>query len=94
MSSIFSGHLFPFVTAGFWNNHVHILTPTLLHARGARGEELNQPLDTMFNRWGFTTVFDISSVLDNTLALRRRIESGELRGPQPANRPSNSGFHV
>lgn len=36
----------------------------------------------MFNRWGFTTVFDISSVLDNTLALRRRIESGELRGPR------------
>jgi imidazolonepropionase-like amidohydrolase len=36
----------------------------------------------MFNRWGFTTVFDIASVLDNTLALRRRIESGELRGPR------------
>src|SRR4051794_30761117 len=36
----------------------------------------------MFNRWGFTTVFDISSVLDNTLALRRRIESKELRGPR------------
>jgi imidazolonepropionase-like amidohydrolase len=35
----------------------------------------------MFNRWGFTTVFDIASVLDNTLALRRRIESDELRGP-------------
>jgi imidazolonepropionase-like amidohydrolase len=27
-------------------------------------------------------VFDIASVLDNTLALRRRIESGELRGPR------------
>ncbi len=36
----------------------------------------------MFNRWGFTTVFDIASALDNTLALRRRIESGELRGPR------------
>jgi imidazolonepropionase-like amidohydrolase len=36
----------------------------------------------MFNRWGFTTVFDVASVLDNTLTLRRRIESGELRGPR------------
>src|SRR6516162_3758360 len=35
-----------------------------------------------FNRWGFTTVFDITSVLDNTLALRRRIEAGALRGPR------------
>ena len=70
------------VTAGFWNSHVHILTPTLLRARDAKGSELNPELETMFNRWGFTTVFDISSILDNTLELRRRIESGELRGPR------------
>jgi imidazolonepropionase-like amidohydrolase len=69
------------VTAGFWNSHVHILTPGLLHVRDSRTTELDQQLDMMFNRWGFTTVFDISSVLDNTLALRRRIESNELRGP-------------
>jgi imidazolonepropionase-like amidohydrolase len=71
-----------FVTAGFWNNHVHILTPALLHVRHAGAKELNEQLDAMFNRWGFTTVFDISSVLDNTIALRRRIESNELRGPR------------
>jgi imidazolonepropionase-like amidohydrolase len=70
-----------FVTAGFWNSHVHILTPALLHVRDSGAKELNEELDTMFNRWGFTTVFDISSVLDNTIALRRRIESNELRGP-------------
>ena len=70
------------MTAGFWNNHVHILTPALLHMRHAGAKELNEQLDTMFNRWGFTTVFDISSVLDNTLALGRRIESNELRGPR------------
>jgi imidazolonepropionase-like amidohydrolase len=69
------------VTAGFWNSHVHILTPELLRARDAKGSELNAELETLFNRWGFTTVFDISSILDNTLELRRRIESGELRGP-------------
>jgi imidazolonepropionase-like amidohydrolase len=70
------------VTAGFWNSHVHILTPGLLHARDASVKELDEQLNMMFNRWGFTTVFDISSVLDNTLALRRRIESKELRGPR------------
>jgi imidazolonepropionase-like amidohydrolase len=70
------------VTAGFWNSHVHILTPDLLHVQDADAKQLEQQMDTMFNRWGFTTVFDISSVLDNTLALRRRIESGEVRGPR------------
>ncbi|MGA8437768.1 MAG: amidohydrolase family protein [Candidatus Sulfotelmatobacter sp.] len=70
------------VTAGFWNSHVHILPPALLHVQDSGIKELDQQLDTMFNRWGFTTVFDIASVLDNTLALRRRIESGELRGPR------------
>jgi imidazolonepropionase-like amidohydrolase len=70
------------VTAGFWNSHVHVFTPGLLHARDSTARELNEQLDEMFNRWGFTTVFDIASVLDNTLGLRRRIESGELRGPR------------
>jgi len=71
-----------FVTAGFWNSHVHILTPALLHVRNSGAKQLNKQLDTMFNRWGFTTVFDLSSVLDNTLALRHRIDSNELRGPR------------
>jgi len=70
------------VTAGFWNSHVHILPPGLLQARTSATRELNEELDSMFNRWGFTTVFDLSSVLDNTLALRRRIDSNELRGPR------------
>jgi len=70
------------VTAGYWNSHVHILTPALLHAKDSDAKNLDQVLDTMFNRWGFTTVFDIASVLENTVALRRRIESGELHGPR------------
>ncbi len=71
-----------FATAGFWNSHVHIFTPGLLHARDASATDLDRGLDSMLNRWGFTTVFDIASVLENTLALRRRIESGEIRGPR------------
>jgi imidazolonepropionase-like amidohydrolase len=71
-----------FITAGFWNSHVHIFTPGLLHARDTSAAALSRELEGMLNRWGFTTVFDIASVLDNTLALRRRIESGEVRGPR------------
>jgi imidazolonepropionase-like amidohydrolase len=36
----------------------------------------------MFTRWGFTTVFDTASVLDNTNNIRRRIANGEARGPR------------
>jgi imidazolonepropionase-like amidohydrolase len=36
----------------------------------------------MLTRWGFTTVFDIASVLQNTNLIRRRIESGEVKGPR------------
>jgi hypothetical protein len=50
--------------------------------RGAAAAELNAQTEAMLNHWGFTTVFDAVSVLENTLALRRRIESGELRGPR------------
>jgi len=70
-----------FVTAGFWNSHVHLQIPGMLHAREARAADLTADFDAMLNRWGFTTVFDIASALDNTQTLRRRIESGEVRGP-------------
>ncbi len=36
----------------------------------------------MLTRWGFTTVFDIASILQNTNLIRRRIESGEVKGPR------------
>ena len=70
------------VTAGFWNSHVHILTPALLHADRRSSPDISSQLESMFTRWGFTTVFDIASVLDNTNNIRRRIASGEIRGPR------------
>jgi imidazolonepropionase-like amidohydrolase len=70
------------ITAGFWNSHVHILTPGLLHAERLSSSEVSLQLEKMFTRWGFTTVFDIASVLDNTKAIRQRIDSGEVRGPR------------
>jgi imidazolonepropionase-like amidohydrolase len=70
------------VTAGFWNSHVHIFTAGLLHADKQSSDEISSQLDRMLTRWGFTTVFDIASVLDNTNNIRRRIEKGEVRGPR------------
>lgn len=69
------------VMAGFWNSHVHIFTHALLHADQRSAAELGFALDAMLNRWGFTTVFDIASILDNTNLIRSRIKSGEVRGP-------------
>jgi imidazolonepropionase-like amidohydrolase len=68
------------VTAGFWNSHVHILTPGLLHAEKLSSQQITSQLEEMLTRWGFTTVFDIASVLNNTTLIRRRIESGEVKG--------------
>ncbi len=70
------------VTAGFWNSHVHIFTPGLLHSEKLSSSELSSKLEAMLTRWGFTTVFDIASLLDNTNSIRRRIDSGEARGPR------------
>jgi imidazolonepropionase-like amidohydrolase len=70
------------VTAGFWNSHVHILLPGLLHAENVSSADLASQLQEMLTRWGFTTVFDIASVLQNTNLIRHRIESGEVPGPR------------
>jgi imidazolonepropionase-like amidohydrolase len=70
------------ITAGFWNSHVHVLTPGLLHPEKLSSEQITSQLKEMLTRWGFTTVFDIASVLDNTTLIRRRIESGEVKGPR------------
>jgi imidazolonepropionase-like amidohydrolase len=70
------------ITAGFWNSHIHILSPGLLHAEKLTSEQISSQLEEMLTRWGFTTVFDIASVLENTNLIRRRIESGEVKGPR------------
>src|SRR5262249_22713330 len=70
------------VTAGFWNSHVHILPPGLLHTEKKPSPQITSQLQAMFTRWGFTTVFDIGSVLENTKLIRHRIEIGEVKGPR------------
>jgi imidazolonepropionase-like amidohydrolase len=70
------------VTAGFWNSHVHILLPGLLHAEKLSSDQIASQLQQMLTSWGFTTVFDIASVLRNTNLIRHRIGTGEVKGPR------------
>src|SRR6202020_3413063 len=62
------------VTAGFWNSHVHILLPGLLHAEKLSSDQIASQLQEMLTRWGFTTAFDIASVLQTSNLIRHRIE--------------------
>jgi imidazolonepropionase-like amidohydrolase len=70
------------ITAGFWNSHVHLLPVPLLHAEQKSPATLNAQLETMFNRWGFTTVFDVASTLANTNRIRHAVGEGTLIGPR------------
>ncbi len=70
------------ITAAFQNSHVHFTEPKWNDAAKLPATKLTQQLAEMFSRYGFTTVVDLGSFLDNTVALRKRIESGEVTGPK------------
>ncbi len=70
-----------FLTAGFWNSHVHFFERKWADAAGASACDLAQQLQD-FTRYGFTSVFDLSSRWQNTRDLRGRIDSGEIAGPK------------
>jgi imidazolonepropionase-like amidohydrolase len=70
------------VLAGFWNTHVHFTEAKWIDAAHQPAEKLAQQLREMLTLSGFTTVVDTASIPDNTVALRRRIESREVMGPR------------
>jgi imidazolonepropionase-like amidohydrolase len=69
------------ITAGFWNSHVHFFERKWANAAAIPAPELSRQLQDMITRYGFTSVFDLSSMWENTRRLRDRIESGEVPGP-------------
>lgn len=71
-----------FVTAGFQNSHVHFTEAKWADAAHAPADTLSRQLEEMLTRYGVTTAFETASFVDNSVALRRRIESGEVRGPR------------
>jgi len=70
------------IMAGFWNNHVHFFERKWANVAAIPAPELGRQLEDMITRYGFTSVFDLSSVWENTRRLRDRIESGEVAGPR------------
>ena len=70
------------VVAGYWNRHVHFTQTMWKNAANASARVLEAHMREMLTRWGFTTVWDLGSDPYNSLALRRRVESGEVPGPR------------
>jgi imidazolonepropionase-like amidohydrolase len=70
------------ITAGFWNSHVHFTEDAWHDAAATPAAQLEEHMQIMLTRWGDTTVFDIGSFPQDTLALRKRVESGEVPGPK------------
>lgn len=68
------------LVAGFWNSHVHLTESKWENAARLPSAQLNQQLRDTFTRYGFTTVFDLGSPVENTKVIRNRIESGEVAG--------------
>jgi imidazolonepropionase-like amidohydrolase len=69
------------VTAGFWNSHVHFTGPWVQGADSAPAAPLADGLRAMLTSYGVVHAVDTGSRLANTLALRRRVEKGEIPGP-------------
>lgn len=69
------------IVAGFWNSHVHFTEGPWRNAATAPAATLEQHMQAMLTRWGFTSVWDLGSDPDDSLPLRRRVNSGEVRGP-------------
>ncbi|HXZ80182.1 MAG TPA: amidohydrolase family protein [Terriglobales bacterium] len=70
------------VTAGFWNSHVHFFERKWANVAEIPAPELKRQLEDMLTRYGFTSVFDLGSMWENTRRVRNRIESGEVPGPR------------
>lgn len=70
------------LVAGLWNAHVHFIEPKWDNAVHLPPEQLTRDVQEMLTQYGFTSVVDTGSVLENTLSLRRRIETGEVAGPR------------
>ncbi|SDH47631.1 MULTISPECIES: amidohydrolase family protein [Bradyrhizobium] len=69
------------IVAGFWNSHVHFTEPVWRNAGAAPAVTLEAHMQEMLTRWGFTSVWDLGSDPDDSLPLRRRVNSGEVPGP-------------
>ena len=70
------------IVAGFWNSHVHFTRRRVEKRRQrAGGVACRNTCRTMLTKWGFTTVWDLGSDPSDSLPLRKRVNSGDVAGP-------------
>jgi imidazolonepropionase-like amidohydrolase len=69
------------VVAGFWNSHVHFTEAVWKSAANGPAAPLTAHMQEMLTQWGFTTVWDLGSDPTDALPLRRRVNAGEVLGP-------------
>ena len=69
------------IVAGFWNSHVHFSEPVWRTSVDGPAAPLTSHMQAMLTRWGFTTVWSLGSDPRSSLALRRRVNAGEVLGP-------------
>ena len=55
------------VVAGFWNSHVHFTQAVWKNAASAPAAPLEEHMQEMLTRWGFTSVWDLGSDPRNSL---------------------------
>ena len=70
------------VVAGFQNSHVHFSEPQWARAATRRAAVFADQFEAMFTRFGFTTVVDTGSSLEDARALRDRVVSRDISGPR------------
>jgi imidazolonepropionase-like amidohydrolase len=70
------------LVAGFQNSHVHFTEDRWVESASQPAAKLAAQLQTMLTSYGFTTVVDTGSFLDNTVALRKRVGTDEVAGPR------------
>ena len=69
------------ITAGFQNSHVHLMGAAFTDVAHQPYADVEAALSGMFTRFGFTTVVDTGSDIRETMAVRRRVSRGDIKGP-------------
>lgn len=90
-----------YMTAGFWNNHIHFHEQKWQRADSIPTQQLTSQFQDMLTQYGFTYAFDISNIdIENVLTLKGRVDSGAVKGPHilttggPFTPPEGSPFYV
>ncbi len=70
------------VVYGFQNSHIHFSEPQWSRGTAQQAETLSRQFEAMYTRFGFTTVVDVGSSLEDARAIRDRVASGNVVGPR------------